>query len=69
MMNGGTVNSATGVLPPQQQQHSLRKLAQGLRVGRIQPWLIPLLYALAAIAAGLTFLDTPLSFCRNLFQP
>ena len=54
MMSGETDDSATGVLPPLQQQRSLRKLAHGLRVGRIQPWLIPLLYALAAIAAGLT---------------
>src|SRR6266481_4455410 len=54
MMSGETDDSATGVLPPLQQQRSLRKLAHGLRIGRIQPWLIPLLYALAAIAAGLT---------------
>lgn len=47
------VDGTTGVFPPQQQLHKLRRFHR-LRVGRVQPWLIPLLYALAAIAAGLT---------------
>src|SRR5690242_12217406 len=47
------VDSTTGVFPPQRQLHRLRRF-HGLPLGRVQPWLIPLLYALAAIAAGLT---------------
>lgn len=53
-MSGETFGSATGVLPPQQQHHRLKKLALGFHIGQIRPWLIPLLYALAAIVAGFT---------------
>src|SRR6266404_3593431 len=54
MTSSETEESAAGVFWPKRQQHSLRKWVHRLRVGRMQPWLIPLLYALAAIAAGLT---------------
>ena len=54
MISGETVRSATGVIVPQQRRHRLRKLAHKLRLGQIRPWLIPLLYALAAIAASFT---------------
>lgn len=47
------VDSTTGVFPPQQRLHRLRRF-HGLRVARVQPWLIPLLYAVAAIGAGFT---------------
>jgi uncharacterized membrane protein len=54
MMSGEADGRATGVFPLQQQQNTLSRYTHRLGVGRIQPWLIPLLYALAAIAMGLT---------------
>jgi uncharacterized membrane protein len=52
--SGEMIGSAARVFFQQRRRHRLKRLAHDLRIGQIRPWLIPLLYAVVAIAASFT---------------